>query len=65
MSHNVGREPQDSSQSWDLLLHSHSHILVEGTGGRRSERSLSCLSMARVTIVRGPAINLQAFRVFV
>lgn len=29
MSHNVGREPQESSRFWDLLLHSHSHILVE------------------------------------
>lgn len=33
--------------------------------GSQSERGLPCLSMAWVTIVRGPAIKLQAFRVFV
>lgn len=33
MSHNVGREPRDVSRFWDLLLLSHSHILVEGGQG--------------------------------
>lgn len=33
MSHNVGREPQDVSRFWDLLLLSHSHILVAGGPG--------------------------------
>lgn len=65
MSHNVEREPRDISRFWDLLLLSHSHILVEGGPGYQSERGLSCLSMACVTIVRGPAVNLQAFRVLV
>lgn len=42
MSHNVEREPQDVSRIWDLLLLSHSHILVVGGPGspKRARPSL-------------------------
>lgn len=42
MSHNVEREPQEVSRFWDLLLLSHSHILVEGGPGfpKRARPSL-------------------------
>lgn len=42
MSHNVEREPQNVSHFWDLLLLSHSHILVEGGPGfpKRARPSL-------------------------
>lgn len=65
MSHHVEREPRDVSRIWDLLC-SAIHIYWSRVDrGSQSERDLSCLSMACLTIVRGPAINLQAFRVLV
>lgn len=65
MSHNVGREPQESSRIWDLFLLSHSHILVVGGPGSSKRARPSLLEYGVSDDSSRGTIHLQAFRVFV